>query len=108
MNQVTLMGNLTSDLELKTAKESNIVYTQFTLAVNHNGNKDSETEFFDIVAFNQKAKVLSEHMSKGRKLLVVGSLKSSNYTSTDGQKRKSMQIILEDFEFAGYKKASAE
>lgn len=104
MNQVTLMGNLTHDLELKTSKQKGIIYTRFTLAVARKGTRTNEADFFDIIAFSKQAEVLKEYMTKGRKLLVIGSLQNSTYTTEEGQKRTSTRIILEDFEFAGYRK----
>lgn len=104
MNQVTLIGNLTDNLELKTSKDSGKVYTQFTLAVNNHKGKEKNTDFLDVVAFGSKAEILSQHMQKGRKLFIVGKLKNNSYVNQEGIKRYTTRVILDDFEFVDNKK----
>lgn len=103
MNQVTLIGRLTSDLELKEGQSTSTMYTQFTLAV-HRYKEERQTEFFDVVAFGKKAELLTNYTGKGRKLLVSGHLHNSFYTNVQGDKLKKTKVILEDFEFIDYKK----
>lgn len=104
MNHVSLMGNLTQDLELKQAKENGRCYTQFRLAVDNKKKKGKETYFFDIVAFGKKAELLSEHTRKGEKIVVIGSLQNSEFVTKEGIKNYRTKIVLDDFEFVGSKK----
>lgn len=104
MNQVTLIGNLTNDLELKEARETGKVYTQFTLAVNNYNGKEKYTDFVEIVAFGQKAQTLTTYMHKGRKIFIIGKLKNNTFTNQEGVKRHTTKVILEDFEFVDNKK----
>lgn len=104
MNQVTLIGNLTDNLELKEAKEGGKVYTQFTLAVSNFRGKEKHTDFLDVVAFGQKAEILTEHMQKGRKLFVTGRLQNNSFINQEGTKRYTTKVILDDFEFVDSKK----
>ena len=105
MNQVTLIGNLTHDPELKTSKEGGRSYTQFTLAVDNHKGKEKQTDFLDVVAFGQKADILTSHMTKGRKLFVAGRLQNNKFVGEDGTKWYTTKVILEDFEFVDKKRA---
>lgn len=107
MNQVNLMGNLVSNLELKQSQKTGINYTQFKLAVHDYRAKDREAEFFDLVAFGKKSEVLVKHLNKGDKVAISGRLSSDSFTNEEGNKRYSTKVIVEDFEFVGYKRASS-
>ncbi|MGL5675670.1 MAG: single-stranded DNA-binding protein [Cellulosilyticaceae bacterium] len=105
MNQVTLMGNLTDDLELRQSKDGSKHYTQFTLAVHNYKGREKHTDFLDVVAFGQKAEVLAEHVQKGEKLFVIGRLEKNVFTTDEGARRSQTKVILSDFEFVGSKKS---
>ena len=83
-------------------------YTQFTLAVDNYKSKEKHTEFLDVVAYGQKATILTTHMSKGRKLFITGKLKNNQYTSADGVKRSTTNVIVDDFEFVDRKVKTEE
>ncbi len=107
MNKVELMGRLTKDIELKTMKSKKKSekrkYAKFTLAVPRKMNRE-ETDFIDCVAFGKVAEVIKKYVSKGLRIIIIGSLQISSYENDEGEKRKSVSIIVEDFYFVDFNK----
>lgn len=106
MNKVSLIGNVTRDLELKNYNDGKGAYVRFTLAINsyNSKSKESSAEFVNIVAFGNKAEVLNKYVTKGRKLAVDGRLSTGSYINAEGEKRYATEVILSDFYFVDYKK----
>ena len=101
MNRVELTGRLTADPELRYT-ESEKAYTRFTLAVNRNyKNKDGEydADFFNIVAWDKRAEVISKNVKKGNRFGVSGRLQTQRYEKQDGSTGYQTDEILEDFDF---------
>ncbi|MBU5317717.1 single-stranded DNA-binding protein [Clostridium bornimense] len=106
MNRVSLIGNVTRELELCKSKEGEVPYTRFTLAVNEyvTSTKERKTTFVDIVAFGRKAEILSRNVQKGQKLAVEGKISTGSYFNNDGIKVYTTSIIMENFTFISSKK----
>lgn len=81
INCVTLMGRLTADPELRQTA-GGISTVQFTLAVNRafkNQNGEQESDFIRCVAWRQTAEFISRYFTKGRLIIVEGSLRTGSY-----------------------------
>jgi single-strand DNA-binding protein len=96
LNQVTLMGNLTRDPELRQTPTGQNV-TSFSLALNRsyktqNGDWQEATDYIDIVAWGPLAERVSQYLSKGRRCLVQGRLQSRSWEQ-DGQKRSKVEVL---------------
>lgn len=89
-NKVILVGRITHDPELK-ATTSGTEIVNFQLAVNRYG-KDNKADFFRIVCFGRTAEFVSTYVTKGRLLLVEGSLRNNVWQDNAGQKRNSVEI----------------
>lgn len=102
INQVTLMGNLTRDPELRqTPNGQNVV--SFSLALNRSykdqsGEWQEATDYIDIVAWAGLAERVSQYLSKGRRCLVVGRLQSRSWEQ-EGQKRSKVEVLANDVTF---------
>lgn len=108
-NKIFLMGRLTRDPELRTT-QSGISNVRFSIAVDRNYAKQGEektTDFFDVTAFRQTADFVSKYFSKGRMILVEGSIQNNNYTDQQGIKHYSTAIIAERVSFCGDKSNSS-
>lgn len=109
MNQVNLLGNLTKDPELKKSKDTDISYTQFTLAVHERtSRKEKKTYFIEVVAFHKKAILLTRTVTKGQQILVQGKIVSDSYMNKEGEKVYTTKVVLEDFCLTGHKPISKE
>ncbi|MGL5353176.1 MAG: single-stranded DNA-binding protein [Clostridium sp.] len=106
MNKVSIIGNVTKDLELKTSENGGSTYVNFTVAINEYvyGTNEKKPVFIETVAFGRKAEVLATHLSKGSKIAIDGKLSTSSYINKNGVKAYSTKIIVEEFTFVGSKK----
>lgn len=102
LNQVTLMGNLTRDPELRQTPTGQNV-TSFSLALNRSykdasGEWQEATDYIDIVAWGPLAERVAQYLSKGRRCLVQGRLQSRSWEQ-DGQKRSKVEVLASDVTF---------
>lgn len=95
MNNVTLMGRLTRDPELKRTSKDNS-YCNFTLAVNRPKTKDGtqEADFISCTAWNKTAEIIESWLQKGDRLAVVGRL---NVTKRDDKYYTNVIVDKIDF-----------
>lgn len=98
MNSCNFCGRLTKDPELKTT-QSGKKYTRFCLAVDGIKDKDGNktADFVDCIAWNKSAEIIAQYARKGSKLGVSGRLHTTTYEK-DGEKRKSVDIVVNEFE----------
>ena len=103
-NKVTLMGNLTRDPETRTTPSGQTV-TNFSLAVNRtwkgsDGQQQEAVSFINCVAWGKAGEIIAQYMSKGRALLVSGRLDQRSWDDKEsGQKRSTVEVVVEDFNF---------
>lgn len=102
LNQVTLMGNLTRDPELRQTPTGQNV-TSFSLALNRSykdasGEWQEVTDYIDIVCWGPLAERVAQYLSKGRRCLVQGRLQSRSWEQ-DGAKRSKVEVLANDVTF---------
>lgn len=105
MNSVKLSGRLTADPELKMTPQ-NVAVTTFILAVDRR-TKEDKADFPTIVAWRQTAEFASRYLSKGRRIIVEGELRTRTYEDRDGKKRKVTEVEAVNIEFADSKPADS-
>lgn len=96
INKVFIGGRLTAAPELKTAQNGTIVL-RFSVAVNR--MKKDETDFIECVAFKTTAENIAKYFDKGSSIFVEGHINIDSYKDKDGNKRKSVVIIVDRFDF---------
>ncbi len=104
-NKIILVGNLVADPELKQT-QSGIAVSTFRIAVSRRFTRAGEqpqTDFFDIVAWRQTAEFVTRFFTKGRPILVCGSLQTRSWTDANGNKRISYEIIADECSFVDRK-----
>ncbi|HSX47796.1 MAG TPA: single-stranded DNA-binding protein [Patescibacteria group bacterium] len=102
LNQVTLMGNLTRDPELRQTPNGQNV-TSFSLALNRSykdqsGEWQEATDYIDIVCWGPLAERVAQYLSKGRRCLVQGRVQSRSWEQ-EGQKRSKVEVLANDVTF---------
>lgn len=109
INYVMMMGRLTADPELLTTANGND-FTAFSIAVQRPKQKDgeAETDFFNCVAWRNRAKIISEWYHKGDMIMIVGTLRNRRYTDKNGNNRIAEQIIVKEIHFTGNQRKSNE
>ena len=107
LNNITIMGRLTRDPELRRTG-SGIAVASFTVAVDRDfSSKDGgekETDFIDCVAWRGTGEFVSKYFGKGRMAVVSGRLQIRNWTDTDGNKRRSAEVVADNVYFGDSKK----
>ena len=103
-NQVTLMGNLTRDPELRVTPSGQNVCS-FSLALNRSykgadGNWQEATDYVDVVTWGNLAERVNQYVTKGRPVLVSGRLQSSSWEQ-DGKKRTKVEVVANEVTFLG-------
>lgn len=101
MQKIWITGNLTSDPETRTTP-SGVTVCSFTIAVNRrfaNSDGERQTDFFRINAWRQLGEVCAKHLSKGKKVAVVGELQARLYDAKNGEKRMSLDVAADEVEF---------
>lgn len=106
MNKVIVSGRITNDLELRTTA-SGKHFVAFNVAVNEGSGDNQTTHFFNVNAWEANADFLVKYMEKGRKLLIEGSLKTSQYEK-EGKKYTNTYILASHFDFMDSKKEEKE
>lgn len=109
-NQVTLMGNLTRDPELRQIPSGQSVCS-FSLALNRSykgsdGEWQEATDYVDVVAWGPLGERVAQYVTKGRPVLVSGRLQSRSWEQ-DGQKRSKLEVIALDVTFLGGRDSGA-
>lgn len=103
LNQVTLIGNLTRDVEIRQIGNGTSV-AEIGLAVNHRVKKGDEWVeepcFVDVTIWGKTAEYASEHLSKGSSVCVEGRLKLDSWEQ-DGQKRSKLKVVAERMQGLG-------
>ena len=104
MNKVFLSGNLTRDPEVRYS-QSGKAFAKMGIAVNRPYAKEKTVDFFNLTAFNKTAEFCGRYMTKGTRVLVEGSIQTSTYENKDGVKVNAVDVIIDNIEFAGSKRA---
>lgn len=100
--QITLIGNLTDDPELKFTP-SGAAVSNFTVAstprtFNKETNEwvDGEALFIRCAAWRQIAEHIAESLEKGQRVVVTGALKVRNFERQDGSKGTSVEMNVDE------------
>lgn len=104
-NKVTLVGNITRDVELRYTPSGTAV-TDIGLAINDRVKRGDEwaeeATFVDITLWGRTAEVANEYLTKGSSVLIDGRLKFEQW-ETDGLKRSKLKVVGERMQMLGGK-----
>lgn len=89
INSVTICGNITREIEVKTG-QSGKRYCNFTVALNNGQNK--EADFINCTAFEATADYLGSYIRKGDKVVVNGSIKNRTWENQNG--KQTMTYVM--------------
>jgi len=102
MNKIILIGNLGRDPEMSYTPNG-LAVTKFSLAVTRNeksssGERQKETDWFNIVVWGKQAETCNSLLKKGQKLYVDGRFTPRKYNDRNGVERMSLDVTMNDFE----------
>ena len=107
MNNVSLIGRLTADPELKNS-QNGTAYVRFSIAVDRQYSRDKEkqTDFINIVAWKGTAEFVCKYFTRGQRIGITGRIQTSSYTDQNGNKRSSFDVVANDVEFVERKQST--
>ena len=101
MNNVSLIGRLTKDPDLRYTSSGMAVAT-FSLAVQRSfRNKEGnyEADFINCVCWNKSGETLANHVKKGQRIGVTGRIQTRNYENEQGNRVYVTEVVVEGFTF---------
>ena len=101
INNITLMGRLTFDPELRVTPSGKSVIS-FSVAVGRQFDKE-KTDFIDCTAWNKTADFISKYFKKGDMIALTGRIETNQFTDKNGNNRKSFSITADNVSFCGNK-----
>ena len=105
MNNVSLVGRLTKDPELRTINTGNTTVS-FTVAVNRqftNANGEREADFINCVVWGKQAENLAKFCTKGSQIAVTGRIQTRNYDGQDGKRVYVTEVVANNVTFLSAK-----
>lgn len=109
INNLTLVGRLTKDPDLKYTGNGTAVAT-FTLAVNRNftsADGTREVDFINCVIWRKPAETLANYARKGTLLGVTGRIQTRSYDNQQGQRVYVTEVVADNFQLLESKKADS-
>lgn len=102
MNNVSLVGRLTKDPEMRyTAGENSIAVAKGSIAVDRKFKRDGEqtADFINYLAFGKTAEFIEKYFFKGMRMGLNGHIQTGSYTNKDGVKVYTTDVIADNVEF---------
>jgi single-strand DNA-binding protein len=96
MNNVQLIGNLATEVELRNVGEEKKV-ASFLLAVGRS-SRDAGADFVWISAWERQGELCAEYLAKGNKVAVEGRLKSRTWEQ-EGKRRDAVEVVARRVDF---------
>ena len=106
VNKVILIGNLGKDPDVRHL-ENGAAVANFSIATSENykdrktGEKVSQTEWHNIVAWRGLAEIAEKYLKKGAKVYIEGKLKTRTWQDKDGNNRYSTEVITDNLTMLG-------
>lgn len=106
-NKVQLIGNLGGDPDVRSTEDGK-KWAKFSMATdesykNSNGEKVTETQWHNLVAWGKVAEIVERFLNKGSEVAVEGKLVHRNYTDKDGIKKYISEVHVNELLLLGRK-----
>jgi single-strand DNA-binding protein len=105
LNKVMVIGHLGRDPEMRYTPSGRPV-TTFTIAVSRSwntadGERRSETEWFNIVAWGNLAEICKQYLHKGQQVYIEGRLQTRRWEDKEGQKHTNVEVVANEMMMLG-------
>ena len=105
LNKVMLIGNLGKDPDLKMTPSGQAL-ARFSVATtetwkNPQGEKQSKTEWHNVVVWGKQAEIAEKFLRKGKQVLIEGRIQYREYTDQAGVKKTACDIRCDNFVMLG-------
>lgn len=111
LNKVMIIGHLGRDPEMRYTPSGRPV-TTFTVAVSRSwntadGERRTETEWFNIVAWGNLAEICKQYLYKGQQVYIDGRLQTRRWEDKEGQKHTSVEVVANEMMMLGDRRDSS-
>ena len=103
-NQVTLIGRLTKDVELRHTAGKGVAFASMTIAIDDSYGEQKQTYFIPVLAWGKLAEWANQWLFKGKKIALSGKLTTRTWDDNDGKKHYITEVVADSFDFADDKK----
>jgi single-strand DNA-binding protein len=105
LNKVMVIGHLGKDPEMRYTPSGRPV-TTFSVAVSRSwntadGERRTETEWFNIVAWGNLAEICKQYLHKGQQVYIEGRLQTRRWDDKEGQKHTSVEVVANEMMMLG-------
>ena len=112
VNKAILIGNLGADPELRYTQSKKAV-VNFTVATSRSwndkeGEKQEETEWHRVVAWDKLAEICSKFLKKGSQVYIEGRMQTRSWTDKEGVKRYTTEIVAHEMSMLGKKDSTTD
>ena len=90
MNNVSVIGNLATDVEVRDAGEKQV--SKFLLAVNR-PSKDGGADFIGVSAWDRQGELCAQYLNKGRLVGIEGYIRSHSWEDEQGKRRREVELV---------------
>ena len=106
-NKVQLIGNMGNDPEI-ILLEGGRKLAKFSMATNDTyknsaGEKVTETQWHNIIAWNKTAEIIEKYVQKGKEIMIEGKLTSRSYENKEGEKKSITEVVCNELLLLGGK-----
>ena len=110
LNKVMIIGRLGKDPEMRYTPSGRPV-TNFSVATSRSwntsdGERRTETEWFNIVAWGSLAEICNQYLVKGQQVYVEGRLQSRNWEDSEGKHHTAVEIVANEMIMLGDRRSS--
>ncbi len=94
MSNISIAGNVGSDLTLRYAQSGNAFVT-VPVAVTRGRDDSKETDWYDVKCFGDLAERIAE-IPKGSRVMFIGRMKQDSWESKEGEKRTKLCLYADE------------
>ena len=110
LNKVMIIGRLGKDPEMRYTPSGRPV-TTFNVATSRSwttsdGERRTETEWFNVVAWGSLAEICNQYLAKGRQVYIDGRLQSRNWEDNEGKRHTSVEVVANEMIMLGKRQSS--
>lgn len=102
LNCMHLHGRMCADPELRTT-QSGVSVCSFRVAWSETYNERETKLFLPCTAWRGTGEAIAKYFAKGKEIVVSGSLSTRDWEDKDGNKRTSIEMTVNEFDFCGPK-----
>ena len=112
LNKVFIIGNLGRDPEMRYTPSGRPV-TTFSIATSRSwntsdGERRSETEWFNIVAWSSLAEICKQLLTKGQQVYIEGRLQTRRWEDSEGNKHSATEVVANEMIILGERRGETE